>query len=162
MRLFLLNILLALLWMLMWGQFQMYTMIAGFMLGYLLLGVVTRITADRDQEYGIRGIRMISFIAYFIRILIKANLIVAKEIITPGFQMTPRFIRYDVRGLTPFQLTSLANAITLTPGTLSVDLGDDHRYLYIHCMYAENTAHAVSEIDELRDRLLKEFFGCTV
>ncbi len=162
MRHFLFNILLAMLWMLMWGQFDSYTMIAGFGLGYLLLGVVSRIHTDPRQGYGSRGWRLLSFTAYFVRILIKANLVVAWEIITPGYGMTPRFIRYCVDGLTPMQITSLANAITLTPGTLSADISEDARHLYIHCMYAKDTGEAVREIDELRDRLLKEIFACKV
>jgi len=158
MNLFLLNILLAVLWMFMWGIFDIYSIIAGFVLGYLLLGIVSRTMPG--ESYGIRGIHFLSFWAYFIRILIKANLQVAKEIITPGYQMTPRFIRYPIAGLTELQTTSLANAITLTPGTLTADISDDNRYLYIHCMYAKDTHLAIQELDELRDKMLKELFGC--
>ncbi len=156
MRYFLLNILLAVLWMFMWGFFDIYSLVAGFVLGYLLLGIVSRTTPG--QGYGSRGGKLLSFMAYFLRILIKANLQVAWEIITPGFQMTPRFIRYSIQGLTDFQITSLANAITLTPGTLSADVSEDKRYLYVHCMYAQDPQDAINELDELRDRMIKELF----
>ncbi len=157
MRLFLFNILLAVLWMFMWGTFDIYGLAAGMLLGYVLLGVVSRTMPG--EEYGRRGLQLVSFLAYFIRILIKANLVVAWEVITPGYQMTPRFIRYPIDGLTDFQITSLANAITLTPGTLSSDVSDDKRYLYVHCMYAKDRESAVKELDELRDRMMKELFS---
>jgi multicomponent Na+:H+ antiporter subunit E len=159
MSLFLLNFMLAVLWMLMWGLFDIYSLIGGFILGYLLLGIVSRTLTDEGAGYGVKGWKLFSFAVYFIRILVKSNLIVAKEIITPGFQMTPRFIRYPLHGLTDTQITTLANAITLTPGTLSADVSEDKRYLYVHCMYAQDRQAAVKDIDELRDRILDEVFG---
>lgn len=157
MNLLLFNLFLAVLWMFMWEAFDIYSLLAGFLLGYLLLGIVSR-TMD-GCGYGTKGWQLISFAVYFVRILIKANLQVAWEILTPGYHMTPRFIRYPVGDLTPVQATALANAITLTPGTLSTDISEDHEYLYIHCMYAKDRQQAVNEIDELRGRMLKELFG---
>ena len=153
MNLFLMNILLAVLWMFMWGSFHSYSLLMGMLLGYLLLGIVSRTTAG--EGYGTRGWRFILFFIYFVRILVKANLIVAWEIITPGYQMTPGIIRYPVKGMTDFQITSLANAITLTPGTLSVDVDDDAEYLYVHCMYVKDRPAAVRDLDELKGRIME-------
>ena len=158
-KLFLLNILLAVLWMFMWGAIDIYTLAFGFVLGYLLLGLISRIMPDEADSYGVKIWRLLSFSAYFLKILVTANLQVAREICTPGFQMTPGIIRYDVGSMTAVQVTSLANAITLTPGTLSVDVSEDHSALYVHCMYAKDRAAAVRGLDELRDRMLKEIFG---
>ena len=58
--------------------------------------------------------------------------------VTPGLSMTPRIIRYPVSGLSPIELTTLANAISLTPGTLSIDVSPDDEWLYVHAMYAED------------------------
>lgn len=151
------NILLAIMWMLLWGAFDIYFLAVGFLLGYLLLGLISRTMEGPD--YGTKGWKLLSFTIYFIRILVKANLQVAWEIITPGYAMQPRFIRYSVAGMTPMQITSLANAITLTPGTLSVDVSDDDQTLYVHCMYARNRQDAIRDLDELRDRMMKELFG---
>jgi len=156
-NLLLLNIVFAVLWMFMWGQFGIYVLLLGFILGYLLLGIISR-ASDQGAGYGSRGWRILSFSLYFIRILIKANLVVAWEILTPGFNMTPRFIRYPVEGMSPMQVTSLANGITLTPGTLSADISEDGRWLYVHCMYAKDRQQAIDELDELRDRMIKDLF----
>ncbi len=155
--LFLINVLLSLLWMLLWGAFDIYFLAAGFVIGYFLLGLVCR-TID-GVGYGTKGWNLLSFGIYFVRILIKANLQVAWEIVTPGQHMQPRIIRYSVAGMTPLQVTTLANTITLTPGTLSVDVSNDAENLYVHCMYAASRPDAVHELDELRDRILKEVFG---
>lgn len=154
---FMLNIVLALLWTLMWGTFDMGVFLSGFVLGYLLLGLFSRTFSQ--QGYGRKGWQLFSFAAYFVRILIKANLQVAWEIITPRFAMQPRLLRYPVSDLSPAQLTTLANAITLTPGTLSVDVTQDKNWLYVHCMYARDNDQAIAELTELRDRIMDEVFG---
>lgn len=156
MKLFMLNILLALLWTFTWGSFDIYTLAAGFVLGYLLISLYSRVTAV--EGYGNKAWDLIRFGFYFLRILVKANLQIAYEVITPRYNQTPRIIRYDVSGLTDVQITTLTNAITLTPGTLVIDISKDRKYLYIHCMYARDRAAAVAELDDLRDRLMREVF----
>ena len=158
-KLFMLNIMLAVLWMFMWGEFNVYTLAFGFLLGYILLGIVSASIEHEGSNYAYKVWQLISFGAYFMKILVMANLVVAREIITPGMGISPAIIRYDVSGMMPFQITSLANAITLTPGTLSVDVSDDGDVLYVHCMYARDRQAAVRDLDELRNRMMKEMFG---
>jgi len=155
-RPFLLNILLALLWTFTWGSFDIYTLTAGFVLGYLLLGIYSRVM--QAEGYGARAFQLLSFFIYFIRILIIANIQIAIEVLTPTHHQTPRIIRYDVKDLNEVQVTILANAITLTPGTLAIDISKDRRWLYIHCMYAADREAAVRALNELRDRMMREVF----
>src|SRR5690606_30103991 len=115
----------------------MYSFAAGFALGYVVLGLVSRATGSR-RNYASAGWDLFRFSLYFIKILVISNLQVAREVLTPGLKITPSFLRYRVEDLTDIQLTTLANSITLTPGTLSVDVSDDGRWLYIHAMYAQD------------------------
>ncbi len=159
MNLFLLNILLAVMWMLFWGWPSTYSLVAGFILGYIVLGLVSRAIDDQRRNYATGGWDLLKFAVYFVRILLISNLQVAREVLTPSHGMTPRFIRYPIEGLTDIQITTLANAISLTPGTLSVDLADDRRWLYIHAMYARDRDEAIRSIDELRDQIMKRIFA---
>ncbi len=152
---FLLNLFLAALYVAMQGSVTLLDAIAGLVIGGLITGLLARATGG---GYFARLWALIRFTGYFHYILVKANLQVAWEIVTPGFTMTPRIIRYDVAGLTPGQLTALANAITLTPGTLSADVSESGDTLYIHCMYAADRGAAVAEIDALRERLMREVY----
>ncbi|MBQ8618063.1 MAG: Na+/H+ antiporter subunit E [Clostridia bacterium] len=58
--------------------------------------------------------------------IIKANLIVTKMILSPDFVPEPQLVRFDVDLKKNRHLVALANSITLTPGTITVDLEDNH------------------------------------
>ena len=158
------NLGLTALWVLMLGSTNIWTMASGFLLGFVILqGIGHAVSKPGEPVYGSYFWRLLRFTLYFIKILFEANWQVAREVITPGFSLEPRLIRYDVTGLNDVQLTSLANAITLTPGTLVVDVSDDRpdgtRLLYIHCMFAADRAAAVAALDELRDKMKAEVFS---
>lgn len=153
---FLFNIALTLLWMMLNRDTSFLNGVLGFVLGAIVVELGMR--ASGKPPYLSRLWGLVRFATYFIYILIKANLDVAWEIITPGYSMNPRMIRYDVTGLNPTQLTTLASAITLTPGTLSADVNETGDTLYIHAMYAEDKKDATKDLDELRDKLLKLVF----
>ncbi len=151
-----LNLVLALLWMFMWGAYDVYTFLAGMVLAYLLLGLGARIAG---HDYGRRVMQLFSFAGYFLKILFQANWQVAKIVLNPALPLAPRIMRYDVNGMTPVQIATLVNSITLTPGTLVVDIDIDGKRLYIHALNAPDREAAEREIDELRTRLLKEVFA---
>lgn len=156
-RLFLLNLFLALVYAALTDHLTAPNFALGFVLGLIVLSLASR--AMGAPGYGHMYIRLARFAMYFLRILIIANVQVAWEIITPKFHMSPRIIRYSVAGLTPVQITTLASAITLTPGTLSADIDEAGEYLYIHSMYARNREDTVRDLDELKDRLMREVFA---
>ncbi|QDU33799.1 Na(+)/H(+) antiporter subunit E1 [Poriferisphaera corsica] len=158
--LFLMNLLLAGIWLALSSEVTFLNVAMGLIIGALLIALYTR-ALGRDN-YLLKLIRFLLYSIYFLKILIKVNFQVAYEVITPGYKMSPRIIRYPVEGLTDIQITTLANSITLTPGTLSADVDDNDpngKCLYIHCMYAQDRKEAISELDELKTRMLWEVFG---
>ena len=153
---FLLNLFLMVVYMALAGEVSFLSAVAGFVIGALILTMVGY--AEGRGGYLRRVWGLVKFGVYFLYILVKANLQVAREVVTPGFSMRPRILRYPVEGLTPVELTTLASAITLTPGTLSADVNEDGTVLYIHAMYAQDRAAAIAELDQLRRWLLREVF----
>ncbi len=130
---FLLNILLTVVWVFLTGSLATTNFIFGFVLSFLVLWIVSR--NQRSRKYFRIAPRMIGFVFYFIYELIKANIQVAADVITPKFYMTPGIIEYPLDAETNLEITFLANVITLTPGTLSLDISEDKKVLYIHAMY---------------------------
>jgi multicomponent Na+:H+ antiporter subunit E len=155
---------LAFLWCCLWGSFSPYVFAAGVLVAWLVLMAFGRAVPPLHGGEGRRSspwrvVQLVSFSIYFIRILIVANWQVAKEVMTPAHNQTPRILAYPVPGLTPVEVVVLSSAITLTPGTLVVDISDDSQTLYVHCLYAHDRAKAVAELDDLKHRLLKGVFG---
>ena len=131
--------------------------LVGLALGFIVVSVYD--LGTQHPNHGRRALRMLRFGLYFLTILIRSNLQIAREIMTPGFSQTPRFLRYPVEDLDDFQTTVLANCITLTPGTLVVDVSDDGRWLYVHCMYALDRSEAIAGLRKLDERLRREVFS---
>ncbi len=154
---FLLNILVAVCWMLLWGQFDVHTFIAGFIIGYLLLGFISRIFGGKP--YGRKIWDLIGFGLYFARILVQANWQMAKLVLSPVMPIHSRIVRFDVAELTPAQVTTFASAITLTPGTLAAEVSPDRRWLYVHCISAADRDDALRSLEELKRRLLAGVFS---
>ena len=141
----------------MWGRFDGWTLTVGFIGGYVLLSLSP--WHRGRHPYGSKAWRLLSFAGFFLRILVQANLQVAGEVLTPGLSMAPRIIAYRLREMNDVQVTTFANAISLTPGTLSVDVSDDARYLFVHAMYARDRDKAVADLDELRERIMNQVFS---
>ena len=154
MTLFLLNVLLAMAWTALSGVFTPINFIAGFILGYAALWLTQR--PERRSSYFARVRKVIGFSFFFIKELIKANLRVAYEVMTPGHRMTPGLIAIPLDAKTDAEITALANLITLTPGTLSLDVSNDRRVLYIHAMYVKDVEQFKREVKEGLERRLLE------
>ena len=145
---FLLNILLAVVWVFLTGTVNATNFAFGFILSYLVLWLIS--SNDDKRKYFVIGPRIIGFAFYFLFELVKANLQVAAHVVTPKFYMEPGIIKYPLDAKTDLEITLLANVITLTPGTLSLDVSDDRKVLYIHAMY-------VSDKDEFIDSIKNGF-----
>lgn len=73
----------------------------------------------------------------FLKDLTISNFYIAYDVLTPRNRYAPELIRVPVDDLTDLQLYILATRITLTPGTLSVDVTEDRRWLIVHVMYPQ-------------------------
>lgn len=86
----------------------------------------------------IQVLRLPGFLVYFLMQMFRANWQVAADILTPGSALTPGVVAYPARSRTAWELTLLSNLITLTPGTLTIDVETDHdrHVLYVLGLYA--------------------------
>jgi multicomponent Na+:H+ antiporter subunit E len=152
--LFVLNILLAIAWTALTGRFTPINLILGFVLGYAALWLTQR-SEERTHYFG-RVRRIIGFLFFFMWEVIKANLRVAYDVLSPKQKITPGIIAVPLEAKTDVEITILANLITLTPGTLSLDVSTDRRVLYIHAMYIKDVEQFRREIKEGLERRLLE------
>jgi multicomponent Na+:H+ antiporter subunit E len=158
-RLPVLVIWLTFVWALLWGDLGLASLLSG-------LGVAVFVVLVA-RPTGIHGIQLTSFHplsavvfgVYFLTQLVKSNLQVAWEVITPGSNVNRAIISVPLHVATDGLVTVVGNAITLTPGTLTVDVranGDGRPpVLYVHVLHfvdVESTRHDVLRLERLAVR----------
>jgi multicomponent Na+:H+ antiporter subunit E len=151
---FLGNILLAAIWVLMTGSFTLLNYTFGFAIGYVVILLMSR-SISAVNDYQRRLPRAIFFLLYFIEELIKANIKVAIDIITPTFLGKPGVIALRLDAKTNLEITLVANIISLTPGTLSLDVSADKKLLFVHAMYLTDEEKVRADLKDLEHRLLR-------
>jgi len=151
---FIWNALLAVAWAAAVGEITLTSLLTGFLLGYLALWLNGDLLQAR--AYCARVPRLVEFLLFFLWELLLANLRVAYDVLTPTFHMRPGIVAMPLDAKSDFEITLLANLISLTPGSLSLDVSPDRRFLYIHSMYVRDAEEEKQKLkDGFERRLLK-------
>jgi multicomponent Na+:H+ antiporter subunit E len=151
---FLTNILLALAWVAMSGSFSPANFLLGLVIGYLLVWFGQSI---RGPSAYFRKVRLVcEFAAFVLWELIKANVKVAYDVATPRHHMRPGIVAIPLDVTSDAEITLLANLITLTPGTLTLDVSSDRRVLYMHAMYIGDAEEVKRSIKQGFERRIRE------
>lgn len=137
------NIVLTLVWAALLGSIDFATLASGFVVSYAILFLIYR-GQPEARNYFSKPPKVIAFVLYYLKELVKSNLIIAADILTPKHHMKPGVIAIPIRVETDIEITLLANLITMTPGTLSLDVSEDRKTLYVHAMY-------IHDLEALRD-----------
>jgi multicomponent Na+:H+ antiporter subunit E len=82
--------------------------------------------------------RFLGFLLFYCKEVLVANIKVAWDVVTPGYLSKPGFIALPLDTRTDAEILLLSNLISMTPGTLSMDVSTDRKVLYIHAMYLDD------------------------
>jgi multicomponent K+:H+ antiporter subunit E len=110
-----------------------------------------------------RPLRVIQYVAIVSYDIILANLQLAALILGPVSRLRPAFVRVPVDLRTDFAVTMLASTVTLTPGTVSVDVEGnvaDGRQLVVHVLRCVDEQEMVQSIKDRYERRLQEILEC--
>lgn len=156
MTFFLLNILLAVAWGALMGDFSPLNLLFGFVVGFVTLWLITR--GAKRPGYFRRVPQVLEFSLFFLKELVLANLRVARTVLSPQPDLRPAVIGVPLDIHSPPAVALLMNLITLTPGTLSLDISSDRRILFVHALYVTDERRFVREIKDGFERRVKELF----
>jgi multicomponent Na+:H+ antiporter subunit E len=137
---FLLNIFLAIGFSAVLGQFNLSGFLTGFGVGYLALWLTKPLYGE--TRYFRLLPKVLSLIGYFIKELFSSNLKVLWDVITPRHISRPGIIGVPLDARTDLEIMLVANLISLTPGTLSIDVSEDKKVLYVHVMFLDDVEEA--------------------
>ncbi|RYZ60056.1 MAG: Na+/H+ antiporter subunit E [Chitinophagaceae bacterium] len=141
---FLLNVMLTLIWLALTGNFTYINMFIGFIISYFILWVISRNSGD-DRYFTI-AFKVVGFFFFFLYEMLKANWQVAYEVMTSHLHMKPGIVKIELEAKTDLEITLLSNLISLTPGTLVVDVSDDKKVMYVHGMYLQDKVKFIESI----------------
>jgi multicomponent K+:H+ antiporter subunit E len=99
--------------------------------------------------------RLIAVVCYDI---IRANIDVARRILGPEAAIKPAFFWYPLTLTSSHGISTLAAIITMTPGTLTVDVSPDRQRLKVHAFHLDDEAAVIDEIRTRFERPLLEIF----
>ena len=138
------NIILALIWAALSGEFTLRGVLSGFVIAFAVLRVIRR--DEEAANYFRRAGRVAVFIPRFLWELVMANLRMARDVVLPRDRLHPAIIGVPLEARSDAEVTWVANLITLTPGTLTLDVSPDRRTLYIHAMDGRDPAAVTADI----------------
>ncbi len=127
-------ILLFLVWIGLTNSLDIQELSVGFLLS---LGVAYLFGGRETLHLGRIIVKYLKFAPIFIKALIQANIEVAKIVLTPKLPINPGIVKLKTTLKNDYDKLILANAITLTPGTITIDLQDEN--IYIHVLNLKTT-----------------------
>jgi multicomponent Na+:H+ antiporter subunit E len=153
------NMLLALAWAALQGDFSLQTLVTGFVLGYLILLLLVRGGVLSTSPFIGRVHRVVGLAAFFFWELIKANLRLAVDVATPRFHMRPGIIALPLDATHDNQILLLSMLINTTPGSVALDVSPDRKTLYVHVMYMDTPDAAREELKQGFERRVLAVLG---
>jgi multicomponent Na+:H+ antiporter subunit E len=148
------NLVLAAVWAAMLGELSLGHLAAGFALGFVSLAVAGRMFGS--SRYHEKCLRVVEFAAFFLGQLVLSSLRVAADIVTPRHRARPGIVAVPLDVRSDSEITLLANLVSLTPGSLSLDVSDDRNTLFVHVMFLEDAETSRREIKEGFERRVLE------
>ena len=161
--------------MLIWVALQGTLSVGNVLLGLLFGGAILRVSAplfdandaseSRRLSEGVRPLsrlwRVLVLLVVFLRELVVSALEVARYTLQPSLQIRPAIIEYPLDVQTGREITTLANLISLTPGTLSLDVAPDCHCLYVHAISVETDdgAEVIADIKGSLEKHVRRALG---
>lgn len=153
------NLALAVVWMSLLESFTWRDFIVGFLVGTAITLLLRRAADSWPAGLPVRcPLALAVLLVVFVRELVVANIAILRLVLSsrpprPGMVALPLKVREDA------QIALLANLITLTPGTLSVEVAPARDYLYVHTLDIENPEEVKAGIKEAFEKWILRVAG---
>lgn len=151
-------IVMALLWAGINGNFSLANLLFGAVIGLVAVLLLRQnLFSPGVSKRALRIARLAGSFAYE---LMASAVKVAVLVVRPDMHkvIRPAFVKVPLTVKSEAEITILANLVTLTPGTLSVDVSEDKKFLYVHTISLESRDALIAEIANGFEKQVKEVF----
>lgn len=146
---------LTLVWLALWESFTVGNVLAGAAVASMVVLLVPGRT--RHHTVGFRPIAGVRLLGVFLWQLVRASAVVAWEIITPGNRSRPAVVSVRLATNVATVATAVANMVSLTPGTLTIDVDEDTMTLFIHVLHFESSEATSRDVHRLETLVAAAF-----
>ena len=151
------SILMALAWAALQGEVTLANLFVGYVLGYAVLALLEKggvlPSAFQAKVAGAVGLG-----AFFVRELLVANVRVALDVLRPRTTIRPAVVAIPLDVTSDAEILLLSALINITPGSVTVDLSDDRRTLFVHVMHMSSPEASRLEIKSGFEQRVKRLF----
>lgn len=151
---------LVILWLLLWDDLSVANVLSGLAVGIAVLTLARLPTVRRlDDEHAavVNPVRTVGFALYVFYKLVEANLLLAWEIVTPTNKINTGVIAVPLRTESNTAMTVIANMITLTPGTMTIEVLGTPPVVYVHVLHLDDIDRVRSELLRLEELSVRAF-----
>lgn len=157
MSLYIIQLLFVAVWLAVSGSISLANIVFGLVVSTLALGLIRHQLPGGDNHW-LRLTWVLSLVLLFFKELALSAWKVAVLVTRPRLDVKPGIFAYPLTVTTDFQITLLANLITLTPGTLSVDVSADRKTLYVHAIDCSDIEATKNDIRNGFEKKIMEAF----
>ena len=143
-------------WVAVTGEVTVGNLLEGAVLAGLLV-LLLRIPVRRRVRLE-QVPKALGLLLYFLKEIVLSNAAVARSLLSPVSSLSPGIVAVPLDLKSDAGITVLANLVTLTPGTLSLDVSPDRTTLYVHALHVEDPEAFRREVKEGFERRVKEVF----
>jgi multicomponent K+:H+ antiporter subunit E len=139
------------------------SVLAGHIIMAFLLAIALPIITQRfwpEKTVKLKLVPAILLVGVVLRDILLASIQVAKLILGPVDKIKPAFVEIPLDLQNPFVGTILASIVSLTPGTVSIDIDRSRWVLQVHALNVENAEVLIQSIKARYEKPLKEIFSC--
>ena len=150
----LLNVFIAFVWMFMSTSMSTSTFIIGYLIGLLLIFMMRRFFKERLYIWRLWATVKLTLL--FFKELTLSNISVLRVVLRPKMDIQPMIFALPTDLEHDWEITLLSSLITLTPGTIVLNVSDDQRTLYIHAIDVDDVDEAIDSIKNTFEKAIKE------
>jgi multicomponent Na+:H+ antiporter subunit E len=156
MRVFVLNLFLAIVWVTLTNQSLANGLALGFLLGFFLLLWLRDLLGP--TTYFDKVPIVLSFLLYYAKEMILANLRVARDVVSIRRKSRPGIVAIPLDLTNDLEITVLVILLALTPGTFGLDVSSNRRFLFVHAMFVDSAEAFRVAIKADLERRVQELF----
>lgn len=142
------------LWLALWGEISVANVVAGIVVA---LAVGALAGTRRSGQIVVRPLHVLRFACYFAFKLVEASLIVAREVLARRRRIRTGIVAVPLHGCSDAVVTLIADSISLTPGTLTVEVTTEPQTLFVHVLHLRDVEQVRRDVRRLEVLVVRAF-----